>query len=58
MFFRKPLNQLRYPVEGGRAVIEIKVKTFHHLFDQRDPAPFRDKDLDEDAAEYILICAQ
>lgn len=58
MLFKKSLTQMRYPIENGKAVIELKVSTIHQLFDERDPAPFREKDLDDDAAEYIFMSAQ
>ena len=34
--------------------IEVSVKSPHQLFDARDPAPFRDRDLDDDLVEYIV----
>jgi hypothetical protein len=46
--------QKRFKSIGGRPVIELNLKTPHQLFDERDPAPFRDRDLDDDAAHYIL----
>lgn len=33
--------------------IEIRVRDVHQLFDSLDPAPFHDRDLDRDAAQYI-----
>ncbi len=57
MFLGKSLKRLRYPIEDGRAIIEIKIKTIHQLFDERDPAPFRERDLDDDAVEYIMTSA-
>jgi hypothetical protein len=48
----------RYPFENGRYIIELRVNTIHQLFDERDPAPFRDKDLDEDLFEYLVTAAQ
>ncbi|MCB0413038.1 MAG: hypothetical protein KDD50_01810 [Bdellovibrionales bacterium] len=56
--FRRSLNRLRYPVELGKAVIEIQVENIQQLFDERDPAPFRERDLDDDAVEYIDLAAQ
>lgn len=50
---RLPL-QKRFKSIGGRPVIELNLKTPHQLFDERDPAPFRERDLDDDAALYIL----
>jgi hypothetical protein len=44
----------RYKKINGKNTIEMNVKTTDHLFDGRDPAPFREKDLDEDAAKYII----
>lgn len=44
----------RYRVIGGIPSVELKLKTPRQLFDERDPAPFRERDLDDDAAEYIV----
>lgn len=44
----------RYRIEGGRTCIDVRLKTAHQLFDTRDPAPFRERDLEEDAVEYIV----
>ena len=33
--------------------VELKLRTPHQLFDERDPSPFRERDLDDDAAKYI-----
>ena len=44
----------RYPVIDGKASVELKLRTPRQLFDERDPAPFRERDLDDDAAQYIL----
>lgn len=48
----------RYRVEDGRACIDIRLKTSQQLFDNRDPAPFRERDLDAAAVEYITASAQ
>jgi hypothetical protein len=48
----------RYRVEDGRSCIDLKVKHSQQLFDGRDPAPFRERDLDDDAVEYLLAAAQ
>lgn len=52
------LDRHRYRVEGGRPCIDINVKQSRQLFDSRDPAPFRERDLDEDAVAYLLGAAQ
>jgi hypothetical protein len=44
----------RYRTEGGKTCIDIRLKTAHQLFDGRDPAPFRERDLDENAVDYIV----
>jgi len=47
----------RYRVEEGRSCIDIHVRQSRQLFDFRDPAPFRERDLDDDAADYLLAAA-
>lgn len=51
-------NPPRYRIEAGKACIDVKLRTAHQLFDGRDPAPFRERDLDEDAVEYIIGAVQ
>ena len=49
----------RYRLEGGRTCTDIKLRNAaDQLFDGRDPAPFHERDLDEDPAEYILGAVQ
>lgn len=48
----------RYRTEDGRSVIDIKVSHSRQLFDTRDPAPFRERDLDDDAVAYLLAAAE
>lgn len=47
----------RYRAEGGRFCIDIRLRTAWQLFDGRDPAPFRERDLDDRAVEYLLGAA-
>lgn len=49
-----PKIKNRYRVVDGKTSIELKLKTPHQLFDERDPAPFRERDLDDDAVRYIV----
>ncbi|MCC6219627.1 MAG: hypothetical protein IT291_00125 [Deltaproteobacteria bacterium] len=42
----------------NQKVVEIKVNELKQLFDERDPAPFREKDLDDDAVSYIVSSVQ
>lgn len=51
---RRLTPQKRFKSIGGRPVIELNLKSPHQLFDERDPAPFRERDLDDDAVHYIL----
>lgn len=44
----------RYRLEEGRRCIDLRLKSPRHLFDNRDPAPFRERALDDDAVDYIL----
>lgn len=43
----------RYRHKDGKKWIEVRIKTAQQLFDARDPAPFRERDLDDDFVEYI-----
>lgn len=54
MFSRRKSKQSRYRVIDGKASVELKLRTPRQLFDERDPAPFRERDLDDDAARYIV----
>lgn len=44
----------RYKHAEGKRWIEVRVKSPQQLFDARDPAPFRERDLDDDFIEYIV----
>lgn len=44
----------RYRMLDGKPSIELKLRNPRQLFDERDPAPFRERDLDDDAARYIV----
>jgi hypothetical protein len=44
----------RYKHAEGKRWIEVRVKSIHQLFDARDPAPFRERDLDDDFVDYIV----
>ena len=48
----------RYKIIKGRHLIEVRVKTAQQLFDARDPAPFRERDLDDDFVDYIEEAAR
>ncbi|MBM4055149.1 MAG: hypothetical protein FJ264_10870 [Planctomycetes bacterium] len=46
--------ETRYKRENGSFLIEIKLKEVRQLFNTFDPAPFREKDIDDDAEAYIV----
>lgn len=48
----------RYKSKAGKHIIEVKVKNAQQLFDAKDPAPFRERDLDDDFVEYIETSAK
>ncbi len=48
----------RYKHAEGKRWIEIRIKSPEQLFDGRDPAPFRERDLNEDFVEYVISSAQ
>lgn len=47
----------RYRKIDGKETIEIRINEALQLFDSRDPAPFRDRDLDDDFTDYIIASA-
>lgn len=44
----------RYRQEDGVSLIEIKLATVQQLFDSLDPSPFREKDMDDEAENYVV----
>lgn len=44
----------RYRDEEGEHVVDVRVASIEQLFDNRDPAPFRERDLDPDLADYLF----
>lgn len=48
----------RYRRENDRVVVDVAVKNSRQLFNERDPAPFRERDLDENFATYVLSSVQ
>jgi hypothetical protein len=48
----------RYRIEDGRHCVDIRLNTVDQLFDNRDPAPFRERDLDPDLVEYLVAAAE
>lgn len=46
-----------YKKENNKYNIELRVDDLEQIFDKRDPNPFRKRDLDDDASEYITTCA-
>ncbi|MGE5540243.1 MAG: hypothetical protein ACM30I_16625 [Gemmatimonas sp.] len=40
--------------EAGKGAIEIRVEKIEQLFNSLDPFPFREKDLDREAEEFIV----
>lgn len=43
-----------YRREGDTLLIELKLRDTRQLFNSLDPAPFIEKDLDDDAENYII----
>ncbi len=39
-------------------LIEVKVQSVHQLFNSMDPSPFHERDLDDDAEQFIVGWAQ
>lgn len=49
---------LRYRIENGDRCIDVRLGRLEQLFDNRDPAPFRERDLDLDLIEYLMAGAE
>lgn len=48
----------RYRVENGEPCVDVRIGNIEQLFDNRDPAPFRERDLDPDLVEYLLATGE
>ncbi len=44
----------RYKHDGEILIVEVSVKNSRQLFNERDPAPFRERDLDSQFVTYLL----
>lgn len=44
----------RYRVENGESIVDVRLTSIEQLFDNRDPAPFRERDLDPQLVEYLV----
>jgi hypothetical protein len=49
----KTAHPPRYRLENGEPCVDIRLAGIEHFFDGRDPAPFRQRDLDPDLADYL-----
>ena len=45
------------PLLTSHHLIEVKLRDVHQLFNSMDPSPFNEKDLDQDAEEFIVSWA-
>ena len=48
----------RYRIEGGTHCVDVRLDTIAQLFDNRDPAAFRERDLDPDLVEYLFAAGE
>jgi len=48
----------RYKREGDSFLIELKIKQIGQLYNSLDPSPFIEKDLDDDAVDYLFGAAK
>jgi len=48
----------RYRVENGEPCVDVRIVNIEQLFDNSDPAPFRERDLDPDLVEYLLAAGE
>ncbi len=43
----------RYREEDGHSCVDVRVPSLENLFDKRDPAPFRERDIDPGLRDYL-----
>ena len=48
----------RYRREGDTVFVDLHLRSTRQLFDARDPSPFRERDLDDDAVEYLVVATE
>ena len=48
----------RYKHEKDSVIVEVGVKNSRQLFNERDPAPFRERDLDPQFVIYLLSAVE
>ncbi len=48
----------RYRSEGDLHCIDVRLSSVDQVFDLRDPAPFRERDLEPDLVEYLYTAAE
>jgi hypothetical protein len=51
-------NIIAHQPSQNEAIIEINIDKLQQLFNSLDPSPFHDRDLDQDAEEYIVGWAE
>ena len=47
-----------YPIPEGCVLMEVRVAELRQLFNRIDPSPFRERDLDPGAEEFIVSWAE
>jgi hypothetical protein len=50
----KSIQPERYRREGDVFYVDLHLRSIEQLFDLRDPAPFRERDLDDEAVTYVI----
>lgn len=53
-----PMAHPRYRVEDGEHCIDVRLAAPEQMFDNRDPAPFRERDLDPSLVAYLMGAAE
>lgn len=51
-------EKLRYRLENGQPCIDVRINSIDQLYDNRDPAPFRERDLDPGLGEYLYDASE
>ncbi|MGE0762566.1 MAG: hypothetical protein AB7N80_04755 [Bdellovibrionales bacterium] len=49
---------MAFQIQGSGLFISLTLKSLDQIFDLRDPSPFREKDLDDDFARYLIVAVK
>lgn len=52
------LDVYRFDENQKSFILDVSVESYEHIFNQLDPSPYKQRDLDPDLLDYLLICSE